>query len=299
MFHHILIPLDGSRLAESAIPAAVYLCKTLHASATLIHIIEQDAPADIHGERHLSEEQDALNYLDKISHEFFNGINVRTHVHSEHVNNLSQSIIDHGNEFDHDLIVMCSHGHGGFRKAITGSIAQQIITKGKIPLLLIQPDEGGRIANQIFKILVALDSDPEHESGLYLASELAQALHASVHLVHVIQDMNMLAGLRAEAGRILPMAAEVMMEMNETGGRKYLKEKADWLVKMGIPTSFEIRKGDSAIQIARSADAVQADLIVLGTHGKSGIHAFWSGSVAPKVASATHTPLLLTPVSRK
>ena len=109
----------------------------------------------------------------------------------------------------------------------------------------------------------------------------------------------MLAGLRAEAGRILPMAAEVMMEMNETGGRKYLKEKADWLVKMGIPTSFEIRKGDSAIQIARSADAVQADLIVLGTHGKSGIQAFWSGSVAPKVASSTHTPLLLTPVKSK
>ena len=133
MFHHILIPLDGSRLAESAIPAAVYLCKSLHASATLIHIIEQDAPADIHGERHLSEEQDALNYLNKISQEFFSGINVRTHVHSEQVNNLAQSIIDHGNEFDHDLIVMCSHGHGGFRKAITGSIAQQIITKGKVP----------------------------------------------------------------------------------------------------------------------------------------------------------------------
>ena len=296
MFRHILLPLDGSRLAESALPAAVGLSQSLHASVTLLHVIEKGAPEEIHGEKHLVREQEALEYLQMIAVTYFSGSDVKTHVHTQEVDHVGMSIIEHSAEFDYDLIIMCSHGHGGLRKAITGSIAQYIIGRGKIPVLLIQPGEGGKTAAQISKVLVALDSKPEHESGLALTLDLAKALGASVHLVHVIPDLTKLAEIRAEAGRVLPAAAQVMMEMNEAGGREYLIAKSAVLVDAGITTSYEIRHGDTARQIIQAADAYQADVIVLATHGKAGIQAFWSGSVAPKVANLTHSPLLLAPV---
>ncbi len=55
MFKHILVPLDGSKLAEAALPAAVSLAETLHAPVTLLHVIEQDAPEEVHRDRHLTD----------------------------------------------------------------------------------------------------------------------------------------------------------------------------------------------------------------------------------------------------
>jgi nucleotide-binding universal stress UspA family protein len=54
MFKHILVPLDGSKLAEAAIPAAASLAQTLEAPVTLLHLIEQDAPQEIHRDHHLT-----------------------------------------------------------------------------------------------------------------------------------------------------------------------------------------------------------------------------------------------------
>ena len=59
MFKHLLVPLDGSPLAEAALPAAAYLAQKLGASVTLLHVIEQDAPQEIHGERHLTDPDEA------------------------------------------------------------------------------------------------------------------------------------------------------------------------------------------------------------------------------------------------
>ncbi len=67
MFKHILVPLDGSKLAEAALPAAVSLAQTFKAPVTLLHIIEQDAPEEIHRDRHLTEAREAEAYLAEIA----------------------------------------------------------------------------------------------------------------------------------------------------------------------------------------------------------------------------------------
>jgi nucleotide-binding universal stress UspA family protein len=58
----------------------------------------------------------------------------------------------------------------------------------------------------------------------------------------------------------------------------------------------EVQRGDPAALIVRAAERISADLVVLGTHGRTGLEAFWSESVAPQVISRAHTPLLLVPV---
>ena len=296
MFQHLLVPLDGSRLAESSLPYAVTLCQALNAAVTLIHIIEHHAPQEIHGERHLRQEKEAEEYLKQIARQFFPAeARVGTHVHIEEVRNVARSIVQHAGELAPDLIVMCTHGESG-KFDLMGSIAQQIVGRGMTPILLVQPgDSPLDVPVTLQKFLVALDGDPEHEQGLKSASELAKFTHASLHLLTVIPTLGTLSGERAAAGRLLPGATSAMLDMTEECTVDYLEEQAAALRAQGIQARTTIRRGDPVQQIL--ADSQDEDLIVLGTHGKAGIDAFWAGSVAPKVVSQTRLPVLLVPAS--
>lgn len=296
MFQHLLVPLDGSSLAESSLPYAVTLCQALDAAVTLIHIIEHHAPQEIHGERHLREENEAEAYLKQVAGQFFPPqTRIATHVHTEEVRNVARSIAEHAGEMAPDLIVMCTHGESGIFNLV-GSIAQQIISQGKTPILLVQPGDSPPSAPvALHKFLVALDGEPEHEQGLNTAAELAKYTHASLHLLTVIPTLGTLSGERAAAGRLLPGATSAMLDMTEECTVEYLEEKAAVLRAQGIPARTTIRRGDPVQQIL--ADSLDEDLIVLGTHGKAGIDAFWAGSVAPKIVSQTRLPVLLVPAA--
>ena len=296
MFQHLLVPLDGSRLAESSLPYAATICLALNAAVTLIHIIEHHAPLEIHGERHLREEKEAEEYLRQVARQFFPpDARVDTHVHTEEVRNVARSIAEHAGEMAPDLIVMCTHGESGMFD-LMGSIAQQIIGQGKTPILLVQPGDGPlNVPVTLQKFLVALDGDPEHEQGLKVAGELAKCTHASLHLLTVIPTLGTLSGERAAAGRLLPGATSAMLDMAEESTVNYLEEQATVLHGQGIPAKTTIRRGDPVQQIL--ADSQDEDLIVLGTHGKAGINAFWAGSVAPKIVSQTRLPVLLVPAA--
>ncbi|HCS40223.1 MAG: hypothetical protein CVU45_03975 [Chloroflexi bacterium HGW-Chloroflexi-7] len=65
-----------------------------------------------------------------------------------------------------------------------------------------------------------------------------------------------------------------------------------------INPKAEVHRGDPAQEVVKSANRSNADMIILGTHGKSGLNAFWSGSVAPKILARTKIPVLLYPVRR-
>ncbi len=298
MFKHLLVPLDGSRLAESSLGVAALLCQKLNAVATLIHIIEKDAPQEIHGERHLTDEEEACRYLDEIAQKYFLPDTATCHVHAEKVEDVAQSISEHSGELAPDLIVMCTHGKSGLRDFMVGSIAQQIIGLGKTPVLLVNPQEDATESPQFTKILVALDGDPAHDASLPVAAELAQKLGAGLHLLTVVHTLGTLPGERAATGWMLPGATRAMLDMDEETAHEHLHKLADLWRKTGLSVTTEVLRGDPAQQIIASTDAARADLIALATHGKSGMSAFWSSSVGPKVVSASKSPLLLIPVKK-
>jgi nucleotide-binding universal stress UspA family protein len=297
-FQHLLVPLDGSHLAESSLPYASLLSQALGASVTLIHIIEHNPPQAVHGERHLREEKEALRYLEQIAREHFStGTRVDFHVHTEEVRNVAKSIADHAGEMLLDLIVMCTHGESGLFDLV-GSIAQQVIGYSKTPVFLVQPnDEQKNASVSLQDFLVVLDGDPEHEQGLNAAGEIARLTYARLHLLTVIPTLGTLSGERAAAGRLLPGATSAMLDMTEECTAYYLEEQAAPWRLAGIIVRTTIRRGDPVQQIL--SDSKDEDLIVLGTHGKAGVVAFWAGSVAPKIVSQTHVPILLVPATGK
>ena len=303
MFKHLLVPLDGSVMAEAALPAASYLAEVLGASVTLIHIIEADAPQEIHGERHLSEPGEACSYLEDEAKAFSPGLSVESHVHTLPASDVARGIVEHVDEFAPDLIVMCTHGSGGLRALVVGSIAQQVIALGTTPVLLIHPSpasggEAGRGPDwgPLRRLLVPLDGNPDHEQGLSVAAGLASACGAELHLLMAVHTSGSLTWQSAATARLLPNMTDAYLDIAQEEAVAYLRRCIAGVQGAGTSVVAGVQRGDPADVIVKAAAKVQANLIVLSTHGRGQMEAFWSGSVTPKVAGRTKLPLLLVPV---
>jgi nucleotide-binding universal stress UspA family protein len=298
MYKNLLVPLDGSSLAESVFPAVVYLAERLHARVTLLHVVERDAPEKIHGQRHLTEAAEAETYLDEAARGLLRpGIEVERHVAASGEVGVAQRIVQYAVESGTDLIIVCSHGRSGLRQLLTGSNAQQLVGCGTIAVMQIRPpEEGSAPVFRCRKILVPLDGRPEHEEGLEAAARLSRACGAELHLVTTVPTRNTLPPERAAAASMMPGAAAAILDVNTLGAEAYLRDKLQSLRSRGVVAGSEIGRGDPAEVIVDLADRSVADLIVLGTHRRTGTDAFWSGSVAPKVANRSRVPVLLVPL---
>ena len=294
MFKNILVPLDGSKLSEASLAPTALLAQTLKSRVTLLHVIEQDAPSEIHKERHLTKPDEAEEYLkDAAGRAFAPDTKVETHVHTAPVANVIDSIREHISEFKPDLIVTCTHGHGGMRDVLYGSIAQQIISQGTTPLLIIKPDSP---RFKLDRILVPLDPDSHHDDSLPVAKSFGATFGAKIHLLSIIPTFTTLAGEQAAAGNLLPVTAQAMLDIKEENASEDLNTHVGEFHKDGIKVFAEVSRGDPARGIVKIAEISGADLIILTTHRKAGMGAFWARSVAPKVANKTKVPLLLIPL---
>lgn len=295
MFKHLLVPLDGSKLSEASLEAASVLARATDAPVTLLHVIEQDAPSQVHDEPHLTKPQEAETYLREVARRAFPaGVRVRTHVHTAPVSDVARSIVEHAaDEFQPDLIVTCTHGRSGVHDLLFGSIAQQVVAHGTTPLLLIKP---GARPFRLQTILLPLDPDSFHDDSLAPGEMLAKLFNSKLILLSVIPTFATLAGEQAATSSLMPGATQAVLDLREENARKHLAEHVGQLRQDGVLADGVVARGEPASTIVKEAERNSADLIILSTHRKSGVGAFWARSVAPKVARSTDTPLLLFPL---
>ena len=297
MYKHILVPLDGSALAEAALPAVRFLAQELHAVITLVHILESDAPATIHGERHLGRREEAEEYLTEVRNRLSDSqLKVEWHVHGETTEDVATAMAAHEDELGPDLIVMCTHGRSGIRRILMGSMAQRVVAAGRIPVLLMRPD--GPHAGESFRLqslLAPLDGEPAHERGFQVALELARITHAQLQLLSVVPTMGALSGRDAAMGRFMPGTTQAILEYAEQNLKGYLLREAAKAEAAGVAPVTVLRHGEPAPAIAETAETLDSTLIVLATHGRAGTDAFWNNSVAATVHAQTKRPLLLVP----
>ena len=293
------MPLDGSHLAETPLPAVALLASWFQSSVTLIHLVEQDAPSEVHSERHLTRPAEAQEYLQQVAQRAFApGGLISVHVHTAEINNVARGLVEHAAELQADLIVMCTHGSGGMRGWLFGSIAQQVVSLGATPVLLIRPTpEGEAPPFGCRLILVPLDGDPVHEVGLPFAAELARVSAGALHLVMVIRDPGSLKPEEAATALLMPLATSVLLDLSEQQAETYLNDHIGRLRAAGLTASGEVARGDPAPYLRSAVQRLGADLAVLATHGKLGLEALLSGSVAPRLSGHSHTPLLLVPLA--
>ncbi len=297
MFSHLLVPLDGSRLAETALPAAAYLAQVLGARVTLIHIVERDAPDEIHGERHLTEPEEARKYLNEAGARAFpGGTQPDCHIEAGDANGVARQIQAYAASSGADLIVMCTHGRSGLRHLLLGSNSQQVVAVGTIPVLQVRPSGKTEGAFSCRRVLAPLDGALEHERGLDVSAMLAKKCGGDLHVIQVVPTLRTMRGEPAASARLSPGAALAVLDIAIKEAQEYLAGRAGPLRAAGLKVTEGIERGDPAEGILRAAKRMQADLIVVATHRKAGADAFWSGSVAPKVTKRSPVPVLLIPL---
>ena len=257
IFRHILVPLDGSRLAESALTTAVWLARNMEAQVTLLHIIEKNAPSEVHSDRHLVTPQEASKYLEELSRlPALSGLRLETHVHTAEVGDVARSIAEHSAELAPDLVVMCTHGKGGARRLLFGDIAQQVISLGTTPVLMLRPSKETQVvgaAGDFRTILVPINGDPGHERGLPMATEIALSFHCRLRLLMVVPEIRDLTGSKAVTSLILPGATRLNLEMESVSAQRYLDQRAAELNREGVLADYETARGDPARAIIASA----------------------------------------------
>jgi nucleotide-binding universal stress UspA family protein len=292
---HILVPLDGSTLSESVLPAAAALAEAFAADVTLFHVMEERPPETVHGQQHLTEPRQAEAYLERVAGSpIFRNRRVEVHVHRPSTGDVADSLMAHARELSADLVVLATHGRGGLRDLMFGSIAQQALQRGTTPVLLVNPTlERKAPSFDPHTILVPLDGTPAHEAALPVASRLARAWGATLVLVHAVPTPQTLSGHQGAAGTLLPMAARAMLDLSEKGAGEYMQKVAEGLDREGISTRWSVGRGEPVSVLLETADRVGADLVVLATHARGVLESFWAKSLTPKLMQSLGRPVLL------
>jgi nucleotide-binding universal stress UspA family protein len=290
-----LVPLDGSRLAESVLPVVQQVANRFHAQVTLLHIVEEHPPAVIHGEPHLTGVAQAQAYLQEIATRLrSSAIPVEIHVHQGKVDNVARSIVQHSQEMNADLVIMCTHGHGGLRELLFGSNAQQALQQGTQSILLLFPREDGSVYPfNLQRILVPLDGTAAHEPALPIAIMIARTFGAELHLVLVIPTLATLSGEQAVSGLLLPTTMRAILDLSQQDAADYLEQAVARCREEGVVARAEILRGDIVPAVLGLAESLNVDLIVLASHGRAGLDALLTGSVASRIAGRRIRPLLL------
>ena len=102
--------------------------------------------------------------------------------------------------------------------------------------------------------MVALDGEEDHDYSLVVASELARATGAELHLVRIVPTLSTLSAEDAATGTLLPAATNAMLDIAEDEACEYLQEKLDSLAAQGISATAEVERGDPAVEVVKLAD---------------------------------------------
>lgn len=302
MLRSLLVPLDGSQMGEWSLPLATRVARSTGAEIHLAHVHVPYEPDQLlsnssfqwegvdmweYDRRHLSEEDTYLHrWEERLQGE---GATVDARVLDDQTP-VTEGLVAYAGEVGADLIVMTSHGRSGLRRALWGSVADEMIRKTAVPVLVIHPDREdplSAVPQTVDHILVPLDGSSLAESVLGPAKELAEATGARLTLTHVVPDLSHLGP------RILGFRPD-RLEPALDGALAYLEPLAADLGREGFDAkAHPVSGGEPAKSIATVADELDADVVAIATHGYGGAKRTLLGSVTDRLLGATKLPLLV------
>jgi nucleotide-binding universal stress UspA family protein len=304
MYKRILVPLDGSELAETALPYAEELAEKLDSEVILINVrTSGEDPANPEHRVYLSKTVATVEQNIKKSGDLLPGEKIK--VDSAIIGSpgllthAAEQILDYTEKENVSLIAIATHGRTGIRRWALGSTAEKVVRAANCPVLIIRAniEIPGKI--KFSKILVTLDESKESETVLPHIENLASKLKAKITLLHVVVPPYHIypiiqgVGYYGGAGIIKVPYSEGEVKPLKTKAREYLQQVCSKLKEYGIEASFKVRVGLAGEKIIEEAEESGVDLVAMSTHGESGFSRWEHGSIADKVLHAGTTPLLL------
>lgn len=282
MFEKMVLLLDTSELAEAVIPYALHLANKMGSELDVVHVIESEGQ----GERL------AKAYLDRIIEETKEpGIKKKRSVilHGK----AADQILDYVERNKIDIMAMASHGHSGLRRWVIGSTADKIIRGTKAPVLMVYGKEKSvsRQPKAFTHVLLPLDGSKIAEASLPYAESIVNKTKVRVSLFRAVSPLvDQYAG--PPEGYVVDYAGKVMQALEEEAG-DYLKQTARLLEEKGILVSTSMVVGSPGTEILKYIEKQKVDLVIMSTHGRTGLGRWILGSVADKILHSVEIPLLL------
>ncbi|WP_036270122.1 universal stress protein [Meiothermus rufus] len=303
MYQRILLPIDGSTPSEQAAAVGLALARRLGARVVLVHVVEPQRYRELGNYTEALEQARTVGQalLEQWAHrakrQKVAWATQRTSTQPESRPGVAEALIDAGVAHGCDLVVMGTHGRTGLPRLLLGSVAERMARLAPTPLLLVRP---GREKPTLFKrILLAYDGSAYSERALQHADALAEALGAQLWIVHVVPDLAQLYLSAGRAWRFDPQQLEAQLAQEQ----QRLREQGAFILQEALKQCRQRKKAQTLLReasrhligerIREAAEEVKAELIVMGTHGHTGLRKFLLGSVAEDVVQQAMRPVLL------
>ena len=260
----ILVTTDGSAEAEHAFAAMMPIVRADHPAVTVLHVLE-GPNASFTPPALVAKACAALRAAGVNAH-----LRLTEGKPAEEIVRLSA---------ESDLVVMSTHGRGGFKHLLLGSVTEQVIRDAEVPTLVTRPEVA---VHDWTRMVVALDGSARGEQILEDVIPLARRLHLSVQLIRAAMPPITMTGLGDLPG------VEVIDDP-----RPYLESVSAWLGTQGIDASVKALDGRAGAEILRHAGESGANLLCMTTHGRTGLSRALLGSIADEVIRHAPCPVLL------
>jgi nucleotide-binding universal stress UspA family protein len=284
MLDRILVPTDGSEVARDAAESAIAVAARFDATVRVLHVLElgelppglDDADADEF--THFGE--DALGAIADLADHA--GVAVETDI-VESKGPTHEAIVAYADSHDADLVVMATHSRRGLDRLVLGSVTERTLRKSAVPVLTIH--EGDRLPADLALdgILVPTDGSDCADVAVAYGIDLASATGATLHLVALADT--------SKPWNRLPAADEV--DALDILGRDVLDDAILRAEATDIGTIEGcVGRGSPETAIVDYARDHDIDLVVMGTHGRSGLDRYLLGSVTEHVVRTAPVPVL-------
>ena len=282
----ILVPLDGSAVAEEILVHVELIARQSGAAVILLRVVPFLWPSEHVHVREMADKMDkeASDYLFTIeTHLVEKGIEASVSVHE---GNVPEVICDTARENGVDLIEISTHGHGGVKRWALGSVTSKVMQASPVPLLVHRSVGEEEVEVQCKNVLIPIDGSPFSESIFPQARVMVELFNAKVWFLSVITLPGGFSVLKKEVHALEDQVAQNI---------KHYYSSLESRLQGEQTTNYEvvIKKGDPAETICAFADENEIDLIAMSTHGRSGLSRWALGSVTDKVLHCSPKPILL------
>ncbi|MDQ6834427.1 MAG: universal stress protein [Chloroflexota bacterium] len=301
MSSRIIVPLDGSPLAESALPYALALASATGTTVTLMQVVPSShLMRDYYVRYDASMEAEQAATAGAALEARARSLSSATLPINAYiaVGDAAEEIVRYAERGGETYIVMATHGRGGVLHWAFGSVARKVLTAATVPTLIVRSEtepERPAQAVTIRNLLVPLDGSTLAEKAVPLARDLARTLGAQVTLVRVVPFLTSLIASPYEP--MLAMNDDGAMEEMRMSAREYLTKINQTFIAAGVTSDMVVKQGGAPIALLELLDTKKYDLVVMSTHGRTGAKRWVLGSVAERLVEASHTPVMLVRVS--
>lgn len=295
MFTRLLIPLDGSKTAEQVMPCARTFADRFKLPVELLAVVDVGTLLTcVERARRFDKlveqaSRQSKAYLERISGRFV-GSRVRRSVEQ---GSAAELIIEKAAADKTTLIAMTTHGRSGLNRWLLGSVAEKVLRATTNPLLLVRANPEGKASGEAsFKsIVVPLDGSELAQTALPTVIRIAKKLGLEVFLSRAYS--NPYSPFVSGGGHYAVNVDELMKGIRDQA-RNYLEAKIAELRKRGVEQiSYLLQEGVAADEIVSVADHTPESLIVMCSHGRTGVKRWALGSVAETVVRHSSSPVVV------